>query len=254
MLLFFGARQSERPSPRPMQLVIFDIDGTLTDTNEVDAECYSQAFADAFGFVAAAETWARYPDRTDSGIAYHAFNEHLGRPPTQEELERFKRRFFALIEEAQKLAPRRFVEIAGAAVALSVLRQRAGTAIAIATGGWDWSARFKLASAGISVEGVPAAFADDAMVRSAIVRAAIARAKAVHATREFERITCVGDSSADVETARAMGLPFVGVGRGGRQRRLTELGASCVIADYTDIAALVALIGTASIPAAGNNL
>src|SRR5271165_3522723 len=224
-----------------MQLVIFDIDGTLTDTNEVDAECYSQAFADAFGFMATPETWARYPDRTDSGIAHYAFKQHLGRPPTGEELDRVKRSFFGLIEEAQRRTPRRFVEIAGAAQALSALRQRAGTAIAIAAGGWDWSARFKLASAGIAVDGVPAAFADDAMVRSRIVRAAIARAKAVYAIREFERITCVGDSSADVETARAMGLPLVGVGRGGRQKRLSELGASCVIADYTDSAGLIAL-------------
>ncbi len=32
-----------------MNLAIFDIDGTLTRTLSVDAECYIRAFADEFG-------------------------------------------------------------------------------------------------------------------------------------------------------------------------------------------------------------
>jgi beta-phosphoglucomutase-like phosphatase (HAD superfamily) len=33
-----------------MQLVMFDIDGTLTETMKVDEECFVRSFAEVFGF------------------------------------------------------------------------------------------------------------------------------------------------------------------------------------------------------------
>jgi beta-phosphoglucomutase-like phosphatase (HAD superfamily) len=33
-----------------MHLVMFDIDGTLTETMEIDEECFVRSFKDVFGF------------------------------------------------------------------------------------------------------------------------------------------------------------------------------------------------------------
>ncbi len=52
-----------------MNLVIFDIDGTLTDTNAVDGECYAAAFEREFGRPV---DWRNLTHRTDSGIAQPA--------------------------------------------------------------------------------------------------------------------------------------------------------------------------------------
>ncbi|MBI3191378.1 MAG: hypothetical protein HYZ36_01850 [Pedosphaera parvula] len=50
-----------------MHLVIFDIDGTLTETNAVDADCYVRALAEVFGFADVDTDWSTYPHVTDSG-------------------------------------------------------------------------------------------------------------------------------------------------------------------------------------------
>ena len=59
---------------------------------------------------------------------------------------------------------------------IGLLKEDSGWTVAIATGCWQVSARFKMAAAGIPVEGLPAAFADDGPSRESIVRMAIERA------------------------------------------------------------------------------
>jgi beta-phosphoglucomutase-like phosphatase (HAD superfamily) len=43
-----------------MNLLVFDIDGTLTATNEVDTRCFARAFHEAFG-IALDTSWHIYP-------------------------------------------------------------------------------------------------------------------------------------------------------------------------------------------------
>ena len=40
-----------------MRLVIFDIDGTLTETMKVDEECFVRSFAEVFGFTDIDTDW-----------------------------------------------------------------------------------------------------------------------------------------------------------------------------------------------------
>jgi hypothetical protein len=41
-----------------MHLVMFDIDGTLTETMKVDEECFVRSFKDAFGFADIGTDWS----------------------------------------------------------------------------------------------------------------------------------------------------------------------------------------------------
>jgi hypothetical protein len=51
-----------------MHLVMFDIDGTLTETMKVDEECFVRSFKDVFDFADIDTDWSHYPRTTDSGI------------------------------------------------------------------------------------------------------------------------------------------------------------------------------------------
>jgi beta-phosphoglucomutase-like phosphatase (HAD superfamily) len=44
-----------------MHLVMFDIDGTLTETMKADEECFVRSFKDVFGFVEIDTDWSHYP-------------------------------------------------------------------------------------------------------------------------------------------------------------------------------------------------
>ena len=65
-----------------MHLVVFDIDGTLTDTNLVDGQCYWQADSEVLGLSKEQPDWSDFRDVTDLGIAADLCWRHLRRPPT----------------------------------------------------------------------------------------------------------------------------------------------------------------------------
>ncbi len=50
-----------------MHLVMFDIDGTLTETMKVDEECYVRSLAEVCGFTDVETDWSSYTHATDSG-------------------------------------------------------------------------------------------------------------------------------------------------------------------------------------------
>jgi len=60
-----------------MNLAIFDIDGTLTETNAVDEICFVQAFADAHSITRINTNWMEYRYVTDSGIMFQIFHERF---------------------------------------------------------------------------------------------------------------------------------------------------------------------------------
>jgi phosphoglycolate phosphatase-like HAD superfamily hydrolase len=217
-----------------MNLLVFDVDGTLTATNEVDTRCFARAFLEAFG-IALDTSWHIYPHRTDSGIIRHSFSQHFGGTPTAIELDLFRERFLILLEREWRAAPQNFRAVAGATRALTRIVQQRDYALALATGGWRASALFKLEKGGIPVIGLPAAFADDAAEREEITRIAIDRAR-FHHQQQFDWIILVGDSDCDVTTAARLGLGFVGIAADANDAVLREAGAQFVLRDYEDFA------------------
>jgi phosphoglycolate phosphatase-like HAD superfamily hydrolase len=232
----------------PMNLAIFDLDGTLTNTNDIDALCYVRAVDEEFGIDAAGLDWADYTFVTDIGITNQMFQERFGRSPSEEEVGRLQDRLIRLLEEAHGISPDAFTAVAGAAVALEWLRDQANWAVAIATGCWQKSARLKLRAASIAADSLPAAFCEDGHSREEVVQAALARAAAAHGVETFERVVSVGDGIWDVTTAAKLKLPFVGVRIDGREGALRRRGVTHIVRDYTDTTALLQSLQQAHVP------
>jgi phosphoglycolate phosphatase-like HAD superfamily hydrolase len=110
-----------------------------------------------------------------------------------------------------------------------------GYAVSLASGGWKDSALLKLATAELHFDGMPAAFADDALSRAEIMQCSYRRACAVHGVGKFDDVIYVGDGVWDAKASRLLGYKFIGVGAGDRAQRLTELGAVATLHDYSDL-------------------
>lgn len=216
------------------RLAIFDIDGTLTDTNGVDDDCYRAAVADALEIDPGAYDWEQAAHITDAGI-FQWVADKLGRPaPSRAETNRAIATLGEQLTAVCERAPHRFAEIAGARVALRAI-QADGWCVAIATGCWGVSARLKLRAAGIEVPESIIACADDAIARADIVHLAQQRAER-HYGRMFDRVVSLGDGPWDVRAATELTMPFIGIGD--RVSELRRLGASSVLPDYRDLDAL----------------
>jgi phosphoglycolate phosphatase-like HAD superfamily hydrolase len=217
-----------------MKLVIFDIDGTLTQTSHVDEICFTRAFADAHGVEVISDHWIGCPHVSDSGVTQHLFQYYFGRDPHDHESIAIKQRLVDLLEEHHLIDQSYFAEIPRAAETFNQLVESRGWAKAIATGCWQPSAEMKLRVASINYQGVPGGFAEDGVARESIVGAAISRSRVNYRREDFDRIVSIGDGVWDVRTAARLGLPFVGVACGARAEMLREAGAKHVIPDFED--------------------
>jgi len=227
-------------------LAIFDIDGTLTQTTDVDDTCYRAAVAETIGLPVNAIDWTGTPHHSDRGIFDWLF-ERLGRPlPSDTQVAAARDRLTERLTAARAQSPEQFAPIEGAPSVFEHLTTR-GWNITIATGCWLPSALIKLDAGSIDVRDVPIACSDDAPARIDIVTLARQRAEAFYGL-EFERVVSIGDGVWDVEAARALELPFIGIGRGVRETRLRQAGATTVVENYVDLPSFARALEIARVP------
>jgi phosphoglycolate phosphatase-like HAD superfamily hydrolase len=239
------------------RVAVFDIDGTLTDTNAVDDECFLRAAAEVLGFEPREVDWSEAPHVTDAALLEWLCERCCGRTIREGEADATRRLFFRMLSTELAASPHRFRPIRGAEDVLTRVRS-AGWEVAVATGGWETSARLKLSAIGLPHEGLAIASSSDARTRADIVSLAVARLLTVvnganaavgAVQRTPGRVVSIGDAVWDVRTAAAMALPFIGVATGARAERLRSAGARVVLEDLSDSGALYDALEHAPPPA-----
>ncbi|SRR6266480_302752 len=213
-----------------MRLVIFDIDGTLTQTMKADEECFVRSLGEVCGIRDVDTDWSRYEHATDSGIFHEIHEARIGRPPSPSEISRFRHHLVGLL--AQLSSEGSFTAVTGASLLLSRLADSAEHRVALATGAWRASARLKMASAGLCYDDYPAASSDDALDRESIIRLSMRRAAERYG--RFSDTVYVGDGVWDARACRSIGIPFIGVGADRRAARLAAEGAVRVFPDFSE--------------------
>ena len=225
-----------------MKLVMFDIDGTLTDTYVSDENEFVHAIQEVLDISRINTDWASYRQVTSEGVLNEIARTRLGRPVTSDESRAVQRRLVELLRGVK------IAEIPGAAAFLRRL-PNLGYAVALASGDWELSARHKLAAASIPADGLPAAFCNSAHARTDIMQHSLRRSLRHYRCDGFEQIVYVGDGSWDVHAARELGWGFVGIASGKKALRLSALGGRHVFPDYRKSEAILSVLDTASISA-----
>ncbi|WP_158797844.1 HAD hydrolase-like protein [Pedobacter sp. L105] len=216
-----------------MKYIIFDIDGTLTDTTTIDDYCFTRAIEDIFNFRNFNTDYGHYEHTTDSGIINQLFIENLGRACTEEERDKFISHFCSLLEQEHQKQPDCMREISRAGKTLETLYQQEHISVGLATGGWRESAQFKLRCAGINIEGCAAAsFAQDAMARHDIIAHTIRKMDEKHQQETaLSDIVYIGDGNWDYEATKKLGIQFIGI----ENKRIAHLNKIIKIIDYNDL-------------------
>jgi phosphoglycolate phosphatase-like HAD superfamily hydrolase len=232
-----------------MKLVMFDMDGTLTDAFAIEENCYVLAIEQALNLPGVKTEWETYTHTTASFCLEEIVRRARGSLPTAAESRAVQARMVALMGEITQRTGRRTQQIPGAAECVREL-QRRGYAVAIASGDWEATAHHKFQTAGIPYEGLPSAFCDVAHPRTDIMQAALARAARHHGREHFDRITYVGDAAWDVRACRQLGWPLVGVGTDRLAQQLPALGVTHTVPHYLDFETFLAAIEQAQAPRA----
>ncbi len=216
-----------------MNLVLFDVDGTLMDASGVHTGGMIQLLGEMFGIWIDGIAWGDFEHVTDTFVISELFRRHLGRNPRSEELLAYRKAYVGQLQALRDRDPESFREIPGARAALQKLEAHPDWAVSLATGGSSLAALSKLKWAGFEVDHLPGGFAEDGVTRQEIIEAAIEKALAHHQVLSFDRIVSVGDGLWDLHTARSMGLEFVAITSRGNRNELQTAGAALCFDSFT---------------------
>ena len=232
-------------------VILFDIDGTLVDTDGAGRRSLDRVLAEMFGPGAplASRDLAGQTDRAilraalaDRGCGDGSFERRF-----PEFFERYTR---ALVEELGRQGPQSNPPagrvLPGVREALAALAERDSVHLGLLTGNVRAGAKAKLEAFGLWERFAFGGFGDDAEHRPDLLPVALARASA-RAGRALPAACAVvvGDTPHDVAVARAHGARAVAVatGRGYDLAALAKCEPDALFADITDTAAFLAACG-----------
>lgn len=186
-----------------MHHVMFDIDGTLVESYEMDSRCFVDAVKVVTGLTIDSD-WSKYQHVTDSGILNEILlsGTHSSRELYKIEI---KKAFLKKLEAAIACQPVK--EVLGASAFLNRLQPMSNVVVSLATGGWRESAIMKLESAGINYLAIPLASSNDHYSRIEIMKLAAERASNIQYP-----CTYFGDGVWDKAACSYLGYEFVLVG------------------------------------------
>ena len=173
-----------------MDIVAFDIDGTLLDSSDVDSKLYLESVKAVLGDIKVRSDWSDYEHVTDQGllrsiIRDNKLNEESAR------IRKIKGLFVqSLTDYLETHGP--FKELPGALNFVRELQRSENTRIVYATGGWRTSAKLKLKASGFPLEGIPLRSSDDHDDRISIMKSAVSAL-----SLDVKTITYYGDGVWD---------------------------------------------------------
>lgn len=213
-----------------MDLVIFDIDGTLIHSHTKEVDAFATAVKAVFGIPEINRDLHCYEHITDSGILKECVYNALKRLPTTSEIQAVED--FYLDHFTNIIAQEPIEPIPGSPNLLETLHAHPNIALAVATGSHYRSALLKLSHVTKQWREISLGSSNDSVVRTTIMETAHHKAKQCYGVKQFERIIYIGDGPWDVKATKQLQWEFIGIASNYAKDELRDWGAKCVIDNY----------------------
>lgn len=219
-----------------MDLLVWDIDGTLVDASATEEEAFLSALRDACGVTSVSCDWNTYENRTDTGIVYEILKRHHGRAPTNAETTAVLSAYVANLRDAALREEYCAAVAVGARDLLTSLRAAGRFVMALSSGSIEESAALKLRHTRLENFFVAGAYSNDSYERAKILQRSIQKAEiAVGCQFPSLEVCFIGDQVCDARAAQSLGVRFVGITENeDRARQMLRLGALRVFPGYQD--------------------
>lgn len=213
-----------------MTTYLFDIDGTLARSNDLDERLFALAIEEILGVEGISTDWATYADTTDEAITRELIEMHRAGEDPDQLAAATRLRFIELVSADLADLQQHITPVPGVPQILDRLAQQDGAALAMATGGWPESAKLKLQAIGVDHAAHTLCTCADHPHRHGIIEHALAQLG-----RTSESAVYFGDGIWDARAARRLGIGFVGIAaEPGRRERLEAEGATVILDGFAD--------------------
>jgi phosphoglycolate phosphatase len=215
-------------------LLLWDIDGTLLSSDGAGRAAMAKAFLELFG-VADALDGLELAGRTDEAILLEAL-EHAGRRASKDDLDRFKNRYYGLLQDELVSSRRSPRALPGVLEILETLKYRPRYVSGLLTGNWEISGYIKLSAVELDDQFGFGAFGGDAPTREDLLPLALERASELTGSIfPVARTVVIGDTPRDIAVAKVHGAKSVGVATGIHSlEELRKAGPHCVAKTMAD--------------------
>jgi len=190
----------------PKNLIIFDIDGTVTNSEMQHGDSINYGF-EKTGCHKVNRDWNSYDHVTDFHIFSKIFEVNHNRKATFEDIDLFQHH----VMERLRALPS-FEEIPGAVDFIQKVWYDEKWDLAFATGSLYEAALKKLGDSGIKYKAGIVVASNRIESREGLIHAAEDAAKRMFQVNNYEHILSCGDALWDVKTAKSLNLPLLGVG------------------------------------------
>ncbi len=191
-----------------MHLVIFDIDGTLTQTYHSKDHSFTKALSRFIAIEPGYSYWGEIAHPTDEAVFHFLFEKIVGKPANLDDKSKMQDQFLVELMHKYRHSPNFFDEVPGAARFVKELKAEPNTILAIASGNWERIGRTKVELAGLNPNDFEWIGSDEFAEKPVFTAALINRVKQLH---QLSKITYIGDSLYDYETSRELGINFIGI-------------------------------------------
>ena len=228
-------------TPPPPTLVLFDLDGTLLDTQDAGVRGYEAAGGDIFG-VSFSFDGVPLHGKLETENYREAVDRHAPEMNANDHEDRFKDSYEQHMARIGAESAG-FQALPGVQNALKELQDIPHVEVGILTGNWERTGRLKLELGNIDHSQFRiCSWAEDGESRNDLVPVAEKRFQD-HFGCDPEKIVVIGDTPRDIECAHAHGAIAVGVATGIHDAdTLRNSGADYVLNDLSTLEPLKALL------------
>jgi len=225
------------------RLLLFDIDGTLIDSNGAGGAAILDAAEDHFGIKRDQLPPLHLAGATDPAIAMDVFG-HMNHEHTPAEISAFLDRYLSHLQRRLQAQDFYGYTLPGVTQLLETLRGESAAHLGLLTGNVKRGAVIKLSRHGLYEHFIEGGFGSDHHDRNQLGPVALSRMQqATGTTYDISDVIVIGDTPKDIRCAEAFGAKCLAVATG--QYSHAELSAfnpwRCV-ESFADVAATVALL------------
>ncbi len=225
------------------RLLLFDIDGTLIDSNGAGGAAILDAAEEHFGIQRDALPALQLAGSTDPAIAMDVF-QHVSREHPPQEVTAFLNLYLAHLQRRLQAADFSGFTLPGVIDLLQCLRKESAAHLGLLTGNVRRGAVIKLTRHGINEHFIDGGFGSDHHDRNKLGPVALDRMQqATGARYDITDVIVIGDTPKDIRCAEAFGAKCLAVATGQySSAELRALNPWRTVESFADVPAMVDLL------------
>jgi phosphoglycolate phosphatase-like HAD superfamily hydrolase len=194
-----------------MNLIVFDVEGTLTVKNPTDRICFQEAAqlllqSDLGEFDFSSEAYS-----TDTELVFDLWNTFKKRNPTQEEFKAFQDAYYERLKYHYVRGNLVYKPMPGAKELLRSLVTSPNWKFILTSSSWSFAAEFKLKAAGFYTRYYHVRGSEDKMSYEDVISTAIQSAETIFKESKFKRTVYIGDDLPSLKACSNLQIPYMGM-------------------------------------------